>query len=97
MAARGAAAGRKLGKTAAAVKVDHGNKMFTHIPAHMAHPGPPLGSQLGQVIVTLMLFPFWYYLLYVCDNFIPKYIFLVNYDYHINLYIILLVLFALEN
>ena len=30
-------------------KVDHGGKMFTHIPAQMAAAGPPLGPQMGQV------------------------------------------------
>eukprot|EP00095_Tigriopus_kingsejongensis_P012047 maker-scaffold90_size386344-snap-gene-1.23 protein:Tk12047 transcript:maker-scaffold90_size386344-snap-gene-1.23-mRNA-1 annotation:"39s ribosomal protein mitochondrial precursor" len=34
-------------------KIDHGGKMFKHIPAQMASPAPPLGSQLGQIGVNI--------------------------------------------
>lgn len=37
-------------------KVDHKNKMFTYIPAGMAAPGPPLGSQLGQIGINIANF-----------------------------------------
>lgn len=37
-------------------KVDHKGKMFTHIPAQLAAPGPPLGSQLGQVGINIAAF-----------------------------------------
>jgi len=56
MAARAGAAGARKQMRKVAEKIDHGNKMFTHIPAQMAQPGPPLGSQLGQVGINIAAF-----------------------------------------
>ncbi len=43
-------------KTLVPRKVDHKGRMFTHIPAQMASPSPPLGSQLGQIGVNIASF-----------------------------------------
>eukprot|EP00088_Acartia_fossae_P055785 TRINITY_DN64829_c0_g1_i1.p1 TRINITY_DN64829_c0_g1~~TRINITY_DN64829_c0_g1_i1.p1 ORF type:complete len:189 (+),score=58.29 TRINITY_DN64829_c0_g1_i1:32-598(+) len=41
----------------AAQKITHfKNGLFTHIPAQMAMPGPPLGTQLGQLGVNIANF-----------------------------------------
>ena len=38
-------------------KINHfKNGLFTHIPAQMAMPGPPLGTQLGQLGVNIANF-----------------------------------------
>lgn len=34
-------------------KIDHGGKVFTYIPSGLAAPGPPLGSQLGQIGINI--------------------------------------------
>ncbi|XP_014283030.1 large ribosomal subunit protein uL11m [Halyomorpha halys] len=38
------------------VKVNHGNKVKTNIPAGLASPGPPLGPMLGQVGLNIAAF-----------------------------------------
>lgn len=52
----GAVLGRKRAQGQEPKKVDHKGKMFTHIPAQMASPSPPLGSQLGQVGINIAAF-----------------------------------------
>jgi len=37
-------------------KVDHRNKMFTHVRSQMATASPPLGTQLGQVGINVAAF-----------------------------------------
>ena len=37
-------------------KIDHKGRVFTHIPAQMANPAPPLGSQLGAIGVNIAAF-----------------------------------------
>ena len=37
-------------------KVDHKNRVFTHILTQMASPSPPLGSQLGAVGINIASF-----------------------------------------
>ena len=43
-------------KKARGDKVDHRGRVFTYVPAQMASPGPPLGSQLGQIGVNIANF-----------------------------------------
>merc|ERR1719295_1650638 len=52
-----AAAGKAVRNVKKVVeKVDHRNKMFTHIKAGMASAAPPLGTQLGQVGINVAAF-----------------------------------------
>ena len=37
-------------------KVDHKGRVYTWVPSGMATPGPPLGSQLGQIGVNVANF-----------------------------------------
>ena len=46
-----AAAARNVKKIVA--KVDHKNRVFTHIPAQLASAAPPLGTQLGNIGVNI--------------------------------------------
>lgn len=46
-------------------KIEHSSKLRTNIPAGLASPGPPLGSQLGQVRFHMYL-----ELLYLLINFL---------------------------
>merc|ERR1712140_118167 len=50
-AAAGVAAARNVKKIVA--KVDHKNRVFTHIPAQLASAAPPLGTQLGNIGVNI--------------------------------------------
>ena len=46
-----------MSKAKVAVKISHFKQgLFTHIPAQMAMPGPPLGTQLGQLGVNIANF-----------------------------------------
>ena len=37
-------------------KVDHKNRVFTHIPAQLASAAPPLGTQLGNIGINITAF-----------------------------------------
>lgn len=51
-----AGAVRNVRKAKTAIKVDHRNRVFTHIPAQMASAAPPLGTQLGNVGINIAAF-----------------------------------------
>lgn len=56
MPPKGAAAAAVRNVKKVQVKVDHRNRVFTHIPAQMASASPPLGTQLGQVGINIAAF-----------------------------------------
>ena len=57
MAPKGGAATKAVRNVKKVVeKVDHRNRMFTHIKAGMANASPPLGTQLGQVGINVQAF-----------------------------------------
>ena len=37
-------------------KIDHKNRVFTHIPAQLATAAPPLGTQLGNIGINIAAF-----------------------------------------
>ena len=56
MAPKGGAAKAVRNVKKVVEKVDHRNRMFTHIKAGMANASPPLGTQLGQVGINVQAF-----------------------------------------